>query len=286
MDKNKRTQRYIFPKNAYTKQHGGVLRSVVGVFSAFLLGYIVSNAIDLNTMITWVSSQWAQAQVSGQENPQPKAVIAQSQEAPKPKFEFYTLLSKDNNTPSQVHQFASTAPQKTLAVGDKSSSVESVKSDEANDLLSNAPSVEEELATQSHAADVSEKNKSVIGLLDHPQAQETTVTATEPHSQASIQIERAKVAEQKKAAPVSSGPGAHETYMIQVAAVTRRPDAEHLKISLAAKGYSVMIISPDNKAGWFRVVVGPFHSRADAEQMQDKIGRNEHIQGMIRRVDV
>lgn len=277
------------PKKKYTKQQGGVVRNVVSVFSAFLLGYIVSNAIDISTMITWISSQWAQAQVSSEENTQPKADIVQKPEATKPKFEFYTLLAKDNHSPTQMHQYATVAAQKVEGAEEKPAVISSGPSDEANDLLSNAPSVEEELASHSHAADanVAHKNEATSMSISagHIQGQRPSTAATAAHIPLSPQDERATTLTEKKAPVVPTNLATHETYMIQVAAVTRRVDAEHLKAALVAKGYSVMIISPENKASWFRVVVGPFHSRVDAAQIQDKIGRTEHIQGMIRKVD-
>lgn len=289
MDKIKITNDYWkvrAAKKNYTKQQGGVVRNVVSVFSAFLLGYIVSNAIDISTLITWVSNQWAQAQVSDQDNTSLKTDMAQKQDTPKPKFEFYTLLAKDNHVSTQTHQFASVEPQKVLAIENKPVAAAAVPSDEANDLLSNAPSVEEELASRTHGEEAHTVRNNDAPTMPrasmHPEPPEQQPISTkQARPVVSVQEEQANIRIDKKS-PLAS----RETYMIQVAAVTRRPDAEHLKRTLAAKGYSVMIISPDNKAGWFRVVVGPFHSRADASQIQDKIGRTEHIQGMIRKVDI
>ncbi|MFC3908521.1 SPOR domain-containing protein [Legionella dresdenensis] len=96
------------------------------------------------------------------------------------------------------------------------------------------------------------------------------------------QPQKAAVAESKPV-PV---PAAKESYMVQVAAFNKRQDAEHLKASLVMQGFDVSIgqISQRN-TNWFRVVIGPFHSRADAEKAQITVARSERMKGMIRKMD-
>jgi len=77
-----------------------------------------------------------------------------------------------------------------------------------------------------------------------------------------------------------------ETYLLQIASFNKRPDAEHLKASLALRGFDV-IISPTahGTVTWYRVIVGPFYSRTDAEKAQIIVARSERMKGMIRKMD-
>jgi len=223
------------------KQHGGVIRHVMGLFTAFLLGYLTASVLDMKSAVTWINQYWPHEQSVGPE--QQAVAVAKKADIPKPKFEFYTLLSKNNTAPTDVHQFA-------------------------------APRQDQSAATQPAPTQAAIEPIGIPAqplLADHPpqgavQVAESHALGTHPGSTS-----------------VAAG---RETYMIQVAAVTRRQDAERLKSSLSAKGYSVMIISPSiNTASWFRVVIGPFHNRADAEKTQEMVSRNEHLQGMIRKLD-
>ena len=61
---------------------------------------------------------------------------------------------------------------------------------------------------------------------------------------------------------------------IQVAASHARQDAEALVDVLKGRGYPVFVMTPENahtNDGLFRVQVGPFASRADAERIRQKL---------------
>lgn len=66
------------------------------------------------------------------------------------------------------------------------------------------------------------------------------------------------------AAPVGSG------YMVQIAAVSKREDADMLKSALQQKQYPVIITSAANDK-LFHVQVGPFSDIKDAEQMKARL---------------
>lgn len=77
-----------------------------------------------------------------------------------------------------------------------------------------------------------------------------------------------------------------ENYIIQIASFNKRLDAERLKASLVLKGFDVNIAAIlANHGQWFRVTLGPFNSRQAAEKAQVDVARNEHIKGMIRKMD-
>ena len=265
---------YKRQKNA--KQHGGAIRHVVGLFASFLCGYLVANVVDLPSAITWVNQHWANYQTADQRVPAAVTAASVKQaEIPKPKFEFYTLLSKDNNAPvAAIREVAQPAPQLAAALpaNVNPSSVQSAQS--------GASAAQQQPVVQT---DSQRGNPPQISFEVHT-ANDGAVPVT--NAKASV-----PVAESQPVAPVSESPTPKlvkkEAYLIQIAAVTRRGHAERLKASLTLKGYGVMIISPtDTKSNWFRVVIGPFHSRPEAEKAQLNVARTEHIQGMIRKIDV
>lgn len=79
---------------------------------------------------------------------------------------------------------------------------------------------------------------------------------------------------------------ARETYQIQIASFKNRQDAEHMKASMTLKGFDVTIVAISQPQGnWFRVIVGPFNSRATAEKTQLTLAKSEHLKGMIQKIE-
>ncbi|AHE67865.1 SPOR domain-containing protein [Legionella oakridgensis] len=77
-----------------------------------------------------------------------------------------------------------------------------------------------------------------------------------------------------------------ESYLVQVASFRKREDAERMKASLILKGFSVNVMAVVNQQiHWYRVIIGPFSSRIQAEKAQVEVARSEHITGMIRKMD-
>ena len=70
--------------------------------------------------------------------------------------------------------------------------------------------------------------------------------------------------------PVPSG------FTVQVVASRSKPDAENLVKELGSRGYRVFLVTPEYaKAGdnLYRVQVGPFATREDAEKARDKLSK-------------
>ena len=282
-----------YKRQKHAKQQGGVIRHVIGLFSAFLCGYLVATVFDLPSFVAWVNQQWADAQGidSQAQVAAAKTTPVKPAELPKPKFEFYTLLSKDNvpvtNTRettaavAAASQAQATTPAAQIAAG---------LSAAANPNAA-AQSGQSETAQKPAVANSSNSSPEKLAPSTSPN---TATVAQSTHNPASVPVTESKpVATSASTNQTAQSSGSKlagkETYMIQVAAVTRRQDAERLRASLTLKGYGVMIISPTQsqaKVNWFRVVIGPFHSRSDAEKAQLNVARTEHIQGMIRKVDV
>ena len=86
------------------------------------------------------------------------------------------------------------------------------------------------------------------------------------------------------AKPVS--PSSKDAYLVQVAAFKSRQEAERMKAALSLKGFSVYItVINQQKTNWFRVSLGPYATRPEAQKAQGDIARSQHIVGMIRKMD-
>ena len=86
---------------------------------------------------------------------------------------------------------------------------------------------------------------------------------------------------------ISAHPSAKETYLVQLASFRHLEEADRLKALLVMKGFPVSIASTKQQGlPWYRVVMGPFNSKVQAQQAQSAFARREHLTGMVRRVDV
>lgn len=84
-------------------------RRLLGVLAAFLGGYLAATIFDFTSLSTWVNDHL----LTEKQTVQPQAKVAKRPaELPKPKFEFYTLLSKDSSVP-EVRPKAPTTPAAT-----------------------------------------------------------------------------------------------------------------------------------------------------------------------------
>lgn len=85
---------------------------------------------------------------------------------------------------------------------------------------------------------------------------------------------------------ININPSAKELYQIQVAAFNKLQEAEKLKASLALQGFDVAVISfQSNRMVWYRVVIGPFTTVQAAEKAQVTVAKNDHIKGMIKKIN-
>lgn len=74
-------------------------------------------------------------------------------------------------------------------------------------------------------------------------------------------------------------------YVIQLASFRRRQEAERMKVEFILKGFDVQIIVASRGSNqWFRVVVGPFNSKPDAEKNQIALASREHIKGLVFKI--
>lgn len=86
-------------------------------------------------------------------------------------------------------------------------------------------------------------------------------------------IEQAQAAEDK------------QRYVLQLAAFSREDDAEKMKETLESKGHDAMIVTVQvNHMFWYRVMVGPFNSKGEAEDVQQALKVSGRTSGIIRKV--
>ena len=77
-----------------------------------------------------------------------------------------------------------------------------------------------------------------------------------------------------------------DTYLVQVASFRSMREAERMKATLVMKGFDVGITTASaQQINWYRVIIGPFSSKVQAQQAQQAFAKREHIVGMIRRMD-
>jgi cell division septation protein DedD len=72
-------------------------------------------------------------------------------------------------------------------------------------------------------------------------------------------------------------------YAVQVAAVNARSEADSIAKRLSAKGYSVYVEDPRGSQKMFRVRVGTFKSRSDAQTVADKLQKEEKFKPWVTR---
>lgn len=88
----------------------------------------------------------------------------------------------------------------------------------------------------------------------------------------------------KEVPATSSAEAAREGFSIQIAAVGERSDADTLAKGLSLKGYSAYVLAPATGApAVFRVRVGKFNSRREAESVAAKLEKEEHFRPWITR---
>lgn len=216
-----------YSRKRQTRQRSNAPRQFFMVLIAFLCGYLTATVFDFTSFMVWLNKN-----VLNHNNTPPAVKIAvKPAELPKPKFEFYTLLSKDHSVSAAINRSNPAALSKNTVT--------------TNTLSSQSVT---QLASQRAA------------------------------------LQAVKVVESKPVL-IASNTAVKESYLIQIASFNKRIDAEHVKASLVLKGFDVNIVAvPQQKMTWYRVIIGPFTSRLDAEKAQIAVAKSERMHGMIRRM--
>jgi cell division septation protein DedD len=89
--------------------------------------------------------------------------------------------------------------------------------------------------------------------------------------------------EDAASAPMSSG---NESHGLLVASLRSQENAQKLVQRLRAKGYDPQMEALDkpDSGRWYRIIVGSFHSREDAQRFAAEFNKRENAQGMVIRL--
>ena len=81
------------------------------------------------------------------------------------------------------------------------------------------------------------------------------------------------------AVPEQPRPGESAVYTLQVASYETREEAEQFANDLRSRGHRVFLVrtSTPERGTWYRVRVGPFHSRREAVRAQARFERTERL---------
>jgi cell division septation protein DedD len=74
-----------------------------------------------------------------------------------------------------------------------------------------------------------------------------------------------------------------EGFVVQVTAVRARSDADSIAADLNSKGFRAFVSSPETGAPFFRVRVGRFQDRRDAERVKNRLEAEEQLAPWITR---
>ena len=240
-----------YKKKNMNSRNGRGIGSLMLAFVAFILGYLISTIFNLSSLGDWVNKNLLSQKVTEHKAKAPN----QQAQLPKPKFEFYTLLAKDN-AGRPVAQLPVAKAETTVSAKDDSTANAKTDSTLAlnSDTLRKPP--------PSHAAPI-----------------DLTITQNLP-------LHEPLVAADKTAKQMSQAINNAEHFIVQVASFRNRYEAEKMKAALVLRGFDVYISSSNQQGTWHRVVIGPFTSRTQAQKAQLAFARRQHIMGMIRKMDV
>lgn len=85
--------------------------------------------------------------------------------------------------------------------------------------------------------------------------------------------------QEEEARPERPAPGESSVFTLQVGTFETRAEAQAFAADLRSHGHSVFIIRTNTpqRGTWYRVRVGPFHSRREATQYQARFERQERL---------
>ena len=236
-----------YGKKKPARSSNNVLGSVLLIGVAFFFGYVSASFYDFNHLSHWMNEHVLAASST------PTALKKATQVAalPKPKFEFYTLLANErvrNNAESAVNGSSTAAVSQPMAPNSAANQIATLPP------VERAPTVV--LPSEPMNLAVTQKLPSL------------STNPTDARAASAV------LAQQKGG------------YLIQVGSFKNLREAERMKAKLLMKGFDVNIATlQQQRINWYRVTIGPFVSRNEAQKVQTAFARSEHITGMIRKMD-
>ena len=256
-------------KKSTRSQPGQKLSALWLCFLMFVVGYLAASWFDVNQFVTWVGAHLSghpPAEKSIAKKPEDVATAIEQH----PKLEFYTLLANDSGlraTPSaQINSTeATTVDMQYKNVPEKTPNV----------VPQASPSQPMELAVTAPEA--------ALPVPPQPVFRRPEPVSKRPEP---TQVVPKPIYTQSRPAPVPTVEKLRGRYGIQVGSFRSPTEAKRMRDKLGMKGYPATIVSVTQQSSyWYRVVLGPFSSLAQAQQVQMSLSRREHITGMIRKID-
>jgi DedD protein len=110
-------------------------------------------------------------------------------------------------------------------------------------------------------------------------------TASSPEDRLKPREQTAAPRENAPAPPAAQAPPPANGWMVQIAALRDRAAADAMVKRLSAKGYPTVVVEPaaGAPAASFRIRVGPYTDRAEAERVARRLEREEQFRPFITR---
>lgn len=237
------------------RQSNGI-GSLMLSFVTFILGYLVASVFDISSLSHWMTSRISTQATSSH----PSYSRVQTAEIPKPKFEFYTLLTKDQSVEPTV---AATNTKPAAAAAAVAPQLVAKPEPAIN---ANSAVVVANTASKAEAAPLD------LTVTQKLPLHEPLVATAQPQSQPQL-----------KAIPIID----KGRYIIQVGSFKNQHEAEKMRAVLVMRGFSPVITSTtQQQVTWYRVLIGPFPSLTDAQRVHREFAVRDRITGMIRKLDV
>lgn len=228
---------------------------------AFIAGYGCSAFYDFSHVSAWVH-QWLF--MSQSSRLLKDAGVQQAVQIPKPKLEFYTLLANEQRELAPEDKILADASRRAATA----SVLPQVTTAQPGPLTSSVNATTRDIVPTQIAS--SENVPSPPKNLNHV-TQKLPTLHTPPSS---------KIPE-----PKFVNTGRQETYVVQIGSFKSFYEAERMKAALVLKGFDVNInMAKQQNVTWYRVAIGPFASRQQAQQTQIAFAHKQHIIGMIRKM--
>lgn len=243
-------------------------------FLMFVFGYLAASWFDVNQFVKWVGDRFSGQPAVKKVIPKTETTVSPIKEQ-HPKLEFYTLLTNDAGLHSVQAQLdssntthESTQQQTEQKKPNKTSSIEP----------SSGPM---ELALTAPSAELPAKP------TPSPFSSQESTTPAKTVAPAKSVLPKPVTDELKPApnpTPITANDKYKGRYVIQVASFRSQSEAIRLREKLAQRRYNVYIVPVMQQSTyWYRVMVGPFSSLGQAQQMQSALSYREHIRGIIRK---
>lgn len=210
-------------------------------------------------------------------------IPSKTSEAPpkpvKPRFEFYTILSKETVPVTQ----GGAANQSVTA--DATTSVEELEREKAQKEAEEKQATTLQESQNSPTTKVAETAPTGIPPLPVQPKYKKTVWPVKPDSVRATQeiVAPSTAAKAAVASPTNTTNNMTKSnrYILQVAALQRVSDADQLKAKLTFLGFDVSV-EPFQRFGvtWYRVKVGPYSS-SEAMQKARQVLMNNHLSSIV-----